>query len=81
MSGPRSGLESAIALGNGMPLSSVQEIESALTRLSLEDLQSVRDWLEDFIEDRMAVSEEFKTKIERAQRELADGIHSRTRQP
>jgi hypothetical protein len=73
-------LESAVALGNGMPMSSVQEIESALTRLSIEDLQAVRDWLDDFIEDRLEVSDEFKAKIQRAQRELAGGIDPRNRQ-
>ena len=62
-------------------MSSVQEIESALTELPLEDLEAVRNWLEDFIEDRMEVSEEFKSKIQRAQRELADDVSSRTRQP
>jgi hypothetical protein len=62
-------------------MSNVQEIESALTKLPLEDLQAVRDWLDDFIEDQMEVSEEFKSKILRAQQELADGIHSRVRKP
>lgn len=62
-------------------MSSVQEIESALTRLPLEDLQAVRGWLEDFIEDRMEVDERFKAKIERAQAELNDGISSRTITP
>ncbi len=62
-------------------MSSVKEIESALTRLSLEDLQAVRDWLDDFIEDQLEVSEEFKAKIGRAQQEIASGVCSRTRKP
>ena len=62
-------------------MSSVKEIESALTRLSLADLQIVRDWLDDFIEDQLEVSDEFKAKIERAKREISDGVYSRTRQP
>jgi len=44
-------------------MSSVKEIESALTRLSLAELQTVRDWLDDFIEDQLEVSGEFKAKI------------------
>ena len=64
-----------------MQMSSVKEIESALTELPLEELEAVRNWLDDFIEDRMEVGEEFKTKIQRAQQELADGVSSRTRQP
>jgi hypothetical protein len=62
-------------------MSSVKEIEAALTRLSLQDLQAVRDWLEDFIEDRLEVSDEFKAKIHRAKQEIADGVYSRTRKP
>lgn len=64
-----------------MRLSSVQEIESALTRLSIEDLRAVRDWLDDFIEDQLEVSQEFKTQVRRAQQALAEGVYSRTRQP
>lgn len=64
-----------------MGMSSAKEIEAALTRLSLEDLQTVRDWLDDFIEDQLEVSDEFKTKIQRARQEVADGVYSRTRKP
>lgn len=57
-------------------MSTVNEIESALTRLSLEDLQSVRDWLDDFIEDQLEVSDEFKAKIERAMTNAVTGMAS-----
>ncbi len=60
-------------------MSNVMEIESALTALSLEELQAVRDWLDDFIEDQLEVSDEFKTKVQRAKQELAAGVHSRIR--
>ena len=59
----------------------VLEIESAISRLSLVEQQVIRDWLDDRIENQLAVSEGFKAKIERAQRELADGIQSRERRP
>jgi hypothetical protein len=62
-------------------MSSVKEIESALTRLSLEDLQAVREWLDEFIEDQLEISEEYKAKIQRARQEIADGVYSRTRNP
>ncbi len=62
-------------------MSSVKEIASALTRLSLDDLQSVRDWLDNFIEDQLEVSDEFKTKIQRAKQEIADAVYSRARRP
>lgn len=62
-------------------MSSVQEIEAALEKLTLDEKQAVRDWLEDLIEDQLEVSEEFKAKVQRAQQEIADGVHSRIRKP
>ena len=62
-------------------MSTVKDIESALAKLSVQDLQAVRDWLDDFIEDQLEVSDEFKAKIQRAQTEIAQGIHSRVRTP
>jgi hypothetical protein len=47
-------------------MSTVKQIESALEKLSLEDLQAVHNWLEDFIEDQLEVSDEFKAKIQRS---------------
>jgi hypothetical protein len=57
----------------------VKQIESALERLPLEELQAVRDSLEDFIQDQLEVSDEFKAKIQRAKQEIADGVYSRVR--
>ena len=62
-------------------MSTVKEIESALAKLPVQDLQAVRDWLDDFIEDQLDVSNEFKAKIQRAQTEIAKGVHSRVRTP
>jgi hypothetical protein len=61
-------------------MSTVKEIESAITKLSVEEMQAIRDWLEDLIEDQLEVSDEYKAKIARAKEEIAAGSHSRTRQ-
>lgn len=62
-------------------MSTVKEIETALTKLRLEEMEAVRDRLDELIEDQWEVSEEFKAKIQRAKREIAAGVHSRVRQP
>ena len=62
-------------------MSTVNEIESAITGLSLEEKQAVRDWLDDLIADQLEVSDEFKAKIQRAKQEIAHGVYSRVRQP
>jgi len=66
-------------MGETFRMSTVKQIESALERLPLEDLQAVHDWLEDFIEEQLEVSDEFKAKIQRANQEIADGVYSRVR--
>jgi hypothetical protein len=62
-------------------MSTVKEIESAISGLSLLEKQAVRDWLEDLIEDQLEVSDQFKAKIQRANEQIAAGDYSRTRQP
>jgi hypothetical protein len=62
-------------------MSTVQEIESAITKLPLEKKEALRDWLDETIEEQLEVSDAFKAKIQRAKREIAAGVYSRTRQP
>ena len=62
-------------------MSTVKEIETAIARLGVEDMEAIRDWLDELIEDQLEVSDEFKAKIQRAKEEIAGGIHSRVRRP
>jgi len=60
-------------------MSTVQEIESAISRLSPEEMRLVRDWLENQIEDRLEMTDEFKGRIESSEREKGEGLRPRTR--
>jgi len=60
-------------------MSNVKDIESAISKLTVKEMEEVRDWLDDLIEDQLVVSDEFKAKIERAERETASGIYSRVK--
>ncbi len=62
-------------------MSTVKEIETAIANLPVEEMEAIRDWLDDLIEDQLEVSEEFKAKIQRAKKEIAEGVYSRVRQP
>ena len=53
-------------------MSKIEQIESDLQKLSVQELEQVRDWLEGFLEDQLQVSDEFKASIERGQRDLAE---------
>jgi hypothetical protein len=78
---PPKGLKWAVKPSILWTMSTVQEIESAIAKLPVQDMEVVRDWLNEFIENQLEVSDKFKTKIERAKQEIASGVYSRTRQP
>ncbi len=60
-------------------MSTVQEIEKAISRLSSEEMRLVRDWLENQLEDQLQMNDEFKGRIESSERQLAEGQRPRTR--
>ena len=62
-------------------MSTVQEIESAIKKLSPAEMNQVRDWLEDFLEDQLEFTDEFKARIASAEKELASGARPRVRRP
>jgi hypothetical protein len=62
-------------------MSTVQEIESAISNLSPAEMRQVRDWLDNLIEDRFTVREDFAAKIELSEKEMSSGLKPRTRQP
>lgn len=62
-------------------MSTVREIETALSRLSREEMLQVQDWLENFLEDQLVMKEEFTAKIERSEAEMNSGQQPRVRQP
>ncbi|HRI82078.1 MAG: hypothetical protein RLZZ129_1104 [Verrucomicrobiota bacterium] len=60
-------------------MSTVQEIESALSRLSPEEMRQVRDWLEQQLEDRLEMTAAFEAGIVRSETEMGAGLRPRTR--
>jgi len=60
-------------------MSNVQEIESAIERLSAGDMQRIHEWLENILEDQLELSEKFQDQIERSEREMAGGKRPRLR--
>jgi hypothetical protein len=62
-------------------MSTVQEIESAIVRLSPAEREAMRDWLDELVEEQLEVSDAFKTKIAHARQEIARGEISRVRPP
>lgn len=62
-------------------MSSVQEIEKAISQLTLEEMKQVREWLENVLEDQLEFTAEFRAEIETAKASLAQGVRGRVRNP
>jgi hypothetical protein len=54
-------------------MSKLQHIEEQVKQLSLSEQVALRDWLDDILEDELEFTDEFKAKIERAKRHIAEG--------
>ena len=54
-------------------MSTVLEIEDAIQRLPRSDQETLREWLENLLEDQLVLRDEFKSEIEAGQRDLTEG--------
>ena len=61
-------------------MSTVQEIEAAISKPSRAELKEFHSWYEEFVEDRLELTDEVKAKLDEAHREFAAGNFT-TRQP
>jgi len=62
-------------------MSRVKQIETELEKLSIDELKEVREWLNDFVEDRMEFTPEFESMIRESENEMNSGIRPRVRKP
>ena len=61
-------------------MSTVKEIEAAIPRLTRAEIEELREWIEDYLEDQLDLTEEVKSKLEQSRREIAAGQFT-TRRP
>jgi hypothetical protein len=61
-------------------MSTVQEIQAAIPRLSPKELEELKEWLEDYFEDQLELTDEVKAKLDESRAQIAAGQY-RTRQP
>lgn len=57
-------------------MTTVQEIEAAIPKLSQSESEESHAWNEDYLEDRLELSDEVNAKLERSRREIAAGRFS-----
>ena len=61
-------------------MSTVKEIQAAIPNLSREEIEQIRTWIDDYLEDQLELSDEVKAKLDQSRREVAAGQYT-TRQP
>lgn len=61
-------------------MSTVKEIQAAIPNLSREEIEQIREWIDDYLEDRLELTDEVKAKLDQSRREIAAGRYT-TRQP
>jgi hypothetical protein len=68
------------SLGELVIMSRVKEIQEAIPRLSRQEIEDVRDWIDNYLENQLELTDKIKTKLEQSRREIASGRY-KTRQP
>ena len=61
-------------------MSTVKEIQAAIPKLSREEIEQIRQWIEDYLEEQLELTDEVKAKLDQSRREIAAGQYT-TRQP
>ena len=61
-------------------MSTVREIEAVIPQLTRAEVEELRDWIDDFLEEEKEISPEIAAKLEQSKREIAEGKFT-SRQP
>ena len=61
-------------------MSTVKEIQAAIPKLSREEIEQIREWINDYLEDDLGLSDEVKGKLDQSGAEIAAGRFT-TRHP
>ncbi len=61
-------------------MKTLEQIETEVRNLSPQEQERLRDWLENLLEGRLELKEEFKSEIEAGKKDIAEGRY-RIRKP
>ena len=61
-------------------MSKIQQVEQVVMTMTPREQEELRDWLENLLEDRLEMTDEFKAEIEAGKADLTAG-RVRVRQP
>ena len=50
-------------------MSTAEEIRTAIPKLSRAEVEAIREWIDDYLEDRLELTDEIKNKLDQSRRE------------
>lgn len=57
-------------------MSTVKEIQAAIPNLSREEIEQIRTWIDDYLEDQLELTDDVKAKLDQSRREIAAGQYT-----
>ena len=54
----------------------MKEIQAAIPKLSREEIEQIRQWIEDYLEEQLELTDEVKAKLDQSRREIAAGQYT-----
>ena len=51
-------------------MSTVKEIQAAIPTLSREEIEQIRTWIDDYLEDQLELTDDVKAKLDQSRREI-----------
>ena len=60
-------------------MSTAEEIRTAIPKLSRAEIEAIREWIDDYLENQLELTDEIKAKLDQSRREIAAGQYT-TRQ-
>ena len=57
-------------------MSTVKEIQAAIPTLSREEIEQIRTWIDDYLEDQLELTDDVKAKLDQSRREIAAGPYT-----
>jgi hypothetical protein len=54
-------------------VSTVKEIQAAIPEMSRAELEQIRDWIDERLENNLELSDEVKAKLDKSRQEIAAG--------
>jgi hypothetical protein len=57
-------------------VSTAEEIRTAIPKLSRAEAEAIREWIDDYLEDQLELTDETKAKVDQSRREIAAGQYT-----